>query len=51
VLTPQGIEKKLHLLMQFLRRKESEYRMLEQEIAQLHQELGTHNTTEPPNRT
>ena len=47
VLTPQGIEEKLHLLMQFLRRKENEYRMLEQEIAQLIQELGPHNTTEP----
>ena len=43
MLTPRGIEKKLHLLMHFLRRKESEYRMLEQEIAQLQQELGAHN--------
>ena len=48
---PQGIEEKLHLLMQFLQRKESEYQMLEQEIAQLLQELGTHNRTEPQNRT
>ena len=51
MLTPQGIEEKLHLLMQFLQRKESEYQMLEQEIAQLLQELGTHNRTEPQNRT
>jgi EPS-associated MarR family transcriptional regulator len=50
VLTPQGIDEKLHLLMQFLRRKESEYEMLEQEIAQLIQELGPHITTEPQNR-
>ena len=50
VLTPQGIEEKLHLLMQFLRRKQNEYRMLEQEIAQLQQELGTHNRTEPSDR-
>ena len=47
VLTPQGIDEKLHLLMQFLRRKESEYEMLEQEIAQLIQELGPHITTAP----
>jgi hypothetical protein len=47
MLTPQGIDEKLHLLMQFLRRKESEYEMLEQEIAQLIQELGPHITTEP----
>ena len=47
VLTPQGIDEKLHLLMQFLRRKKSEYQLLEQEIAQLLQELGPHNTTEP----
>ena len=50
VLTPQGIDEKLHLLMQFLRRTKSEYQMLEQEIAQLTQELGTHNKTEPPDR-
>ena len=50
MLTPQGIEEKLHLLLQFLRRKKSEYKMLEQEIAQLTQELGTHNKTEPPDR-
>ena len=48
MLTPQGIEKKLRLMMQFLRRKEKEYQLLEQEIAQLTQELGLHNTTEPP---
>jgi EPS-associated MarR family transcriptional regulator len=47
MLTPQGIEEKLNLLMQFLRRKQSEYQMLEQEIAQHLQELGPHNTTEP----
>jgi EPS-associated MarR family transcriptional regulator len=50
VLTPQGIDEKLHLLMRFLRRKESEYRMLEQEIAQLSQELGVHNTSEAADR-
>ena len=49
-LTPQGIDEKLHLLMQFLRRKEKEYQLLEQEIAQLTQELGPHNSTEPPDR-
>lgn len=51
MLTPQGIEEKLHLLMQFLRRKESEYEMLEQEIALLTQELGAHNTNEPIDRS
>jgi len=51
VLTPQGIDEKLHLLMQFLRRKESEYRMLEQEIAQLTQELGEHKINEPIDRS
>ena len=50
VLTPPGIDEKLHLLMQFLRRKEKEYQLLEQEIAQLTQELGAHNTNEPPDR-
>lgn len=50
VLTPQGIDEKLHLLMQFLRRTKSEYQMLEQEIAQLSQELGVHNTSEAPDR-
>ena len=49
-LTPQGIEKKLNLLMQFLRRKQSEYQMLEREIAQHLQEQGPHSPTEPPNR-
>jgi hypothetical protein len=47
MLTPQGIEEKLHLMMQFLRRVESEYRMLEQEIARLLQELGPHSAAEP----
>ena len=51
VLTPQGIEEKLHLLMQFLRRKENEYRVLGQEIAQITQELGTYNTNDPPARS
>jgi len=50
VLTPQGIEKKLNLLMQFLRRKQSEYQMLEQEIAKHLQEQGPHSPTEPPKR-
>ena len=49
MLTPQEMEKSL-MLVQFLRRKKSEYQLLEQEIAQLTQELGPHNTTEPPNR-
>ena len=47
VLTPQGIEEKLHLLMQFLRRKKNEYQLLEQEIAQLTQELDPHSPTDP----
>jgi EPS-associated MarR family transcriptional regulator len=47
VLTPQGIDEKLHLLMRFLRSKEIEYRMLEQEIAHLLQELEQQNTCEP----
>jgi hypothetical protein len=51
VLTPHGIDEKLHLLMQFLRRKKSEYQLLEQEIAQLTQELGAHNTNEPIDRS
>jgi MarR family transcriptional regulator, temperature-dependent positive regulator of motility len=50
MLTPQGIEEKLHLLMRFLRRKESEYRMLEQEITQLHQELSPYDITESSDR-
>jgi hypothetical protein len=33
VLTPLGIDEKLHLPMHFLRRKENEYQLLEQEIA------------------
>jgi EPS-associated MarR family transcriptional regulator len=48
VLTPQGIEEKLHLLMQFLQRTKNEYQMLEQEIAQLTQELATRNANDPP---
>jgi len=51
MLTPQGIEEKLHLLMQFLRRRQSEYQMLEQEIAQLIQEMGTQISTDLQNRT
>jgi EPS-associated MarR family transcriptional regulator len=51
VLTPQGIDEKLHLLMHFLRRKENEYQLLEQEIAQLTQELDAHSTTKPPNHS
>ncbi len=45
VLTPQGIDEKLHLLVQFLRCKESEYRMIEQEISQLSQELVSMSLT------
>jgi hypothetical protein len=37
--------------MHFLRRKENEYQLLEQEIAQLTQELDAHSTTKPPNRS
>jgi EPS-associated MarR family transcriptional regulator len=48
VLTPQGIVEKLNLLMQFLRRKQSEYQMLEQEIAKHLQEQGPHSPTEQP---
>jgi EPS-associated MarR family transcriptional regulator len=51
VLTPQGFDEKLHLLMHFLRRKKNEYQLLEQEIAQLTQELGAHNTNEPIDRS
>ena len=50
ILTPQGMEKSL-MLVQFLRRKKSEYQLLEQEIARLTQELDAHNTTEPPDRS
>ena len=50
VLTPQGIEEKLNLLMQFLRRMEKEYGILEQEIARHLQEQGPHSPTEPPKR-
>ncbi len=44
MLTPQGIEEELHLMVQFLRRMESEYRMLEKEIARVLQESGPHET-------
>ena len=50
MLTPQEMEKSL-MLVQFLRRKKSEYQLLEQEIARLTQELGVHNTTEPTDRS
>ena len=50
VLTPQGFDEKLHLLMHFLRRKKNEYQLLEQEIAQLTQDLDAHSTTDPPDR-
>ena len=51
MLTPQGIEEKSLMQVQFLRRKKSEYQRLEQEIARLTQELDAHNTTEPPDRS
>jgi EPS-associated MarR family transcriptional regulator len=51
VLTPQGIEEKSLMLVQFLRRKKSEYQLLEQEIARLTQELDPNNTTEPTDRS
>ena len=51
MLTPQGIEEKSLMLVQFLRRKKSEYQLLEQEIARLTQELDAHDTTEPPDRS
>jgi hypothetical protein len=51
MLTPQGIEEKSLMLVQFLRRKKSEYQLLEQEIARLTQELDAHNTTEPLDRS
>jgi EPS-associated MarR family transcriptional regulator len=49
MLTPHGIEEKLNLMMQFLRRKESEYQMLEAEIVQLRQELSVSNTEDLSN--
>ena len=51
MLTPQGIEEKSLMLVQFLRRKKSEYQLLEQEIARLTQELDAHDTTEPTDRS
>ena len=51
MLTPQGIEEKSLMLVQFLRRKKSEYQLLEQEIARLTQELDAHVTTEPTDRS
>jgi EPS-associated MarR family transcriptional regulator len=51
LLTPQGIEEKSLMLVQFLQRKKSEYQLLEQEIARLTQELDAHDTTEPPDRS
>jgi EPS-associated MarR family transcriptional regulator len=50
MLTPQGIEEKLQLLMRFLRRKKNEYQMLEREIAQISQDLHQHNIGEFPDR-
>ena len=51
MLTPQVIEEKSLMLVQFLRRKKSEYQLLEQEIARLTQELDPNNTTEPTDRS
>ena len=51
MLTPQGIEEKSLMLVQFLRRKKNEYQLLEQEIARLTQELDAHDATEPPDRS
>jgi hypothetical protein len=51
MLTPQGIEERSLMLVQFLRRKKSEYQLLEQEIARLTQELDAHDTTELPDRS
>ena len=51
MLTPQGIEERSLMLVQFLRRKKSEYQLLEQEIARLTQELDAHDTTEPTDRS
>lgn len=48
VLTPRGIEEKLNLMIQFLRRKESEYQLLEKEITQLQQELHLHVMDDSP---
>lgn len=39
LLTPKGIEQKAVITVQFLRRKVSEYEMLEQEIALLRREV------------
>ena len=39
LLTPAGIEAKLHLTRAYLQRKEAEYHALRQEIAQLRAEL------------
>ena len=49
-LTPMGIEQKTRLTVSFLQRKMSEYEQLEQEIAQLREEVRqNHNSnTESP---
>ena len=47
VLTPQGIEAKAKISVQFLRRKISEYEALKAEIDQLQQELAHLNEEKP----
>ena len=41
LLTPKGVSEKLTLTMHFLKRKEKEYELLKEEIAQLRDELAT----------
>lgn len=49
ILTPLGIEEKLHLLVQFLRSKEKEYEMLGEEIVNLGKEIEKESDSQPIN--
>ena len=45
MLTPQGVEQKAHLTMEFLQIKVEEYERLRLEIAQLRQSVDQHGAT------
>lgn len=48
VLTPSGIETRLHLARAYLARKEAEYEALRQELVELREELGVGHPSPAP---
>jgi EPS-associated MarR family transcriptional regulator len=48
LLTPRGVKQKAVLTVSFLRRKVAEYEALEQEIAQMRQEVENSRMQRPP---